>query len=163
MIMVRVIGVGSFQGDDQAGWKVVEMVRRDLPPGVEAIAIAEPSRLLDYLEGCRKVVVIDSSRSGQPLGTISRLVWPDTALKAFVGETTHGLDVAGVLALAERLARLPPNLVLFGIEGQADKPADQMSDAVRQALPELCRRVLAEVAGPTAEEASQRPEVATGR
>ena len=145
MTAVKVLGVGSAQGDDQAGWQLVEMVRPHLPPGVEAIPVAEPTRLLDYLEGCRKAVVIDASRWGQPPGTITRLVWPDPSLAESSGRSSHGLGVAAVLALAQHLERLPPILVLFGIEAQEEQPGEGLSDAVRQALPHLCRLVLAEV------------------
>ena len=116
MTAVKVLGVGSAQGDDQAGWQLVEMTCPHLPPGVEAIPVAEPTRLLDYLEGCRKAVVIDASRWGQPPGTITRLVWPDPSLAESSGRSSHGLGVAAVLALAH-LERLPPMPRAFRYRG----------------------------------------------
>lgn len=109
MTAVKVLGVGSAQGDDQAGWQLVEMVRPHLPPGVEAIPVAEPTRLLDYLEGCRKAVVIDASRWGQPPGTITRLVWPDPSLAESSGRSSHGLGVAAVLALCSTSSVFRPS------------------------------------------------------
>jgi len=141
----QVVGLGSSAGDDQAAWLLVQRLRQGSDLDTEAIALAEPTRLLDYLDGCDLLLVLDASYSGQPPGTITRLAWPDGSIQPRPGRSSHCFDVGAVLTLAERLGRLPPRAVLFGIEVQACEPASGLSPAVSRALPELYERVLCEL------------------
>ena len=138
---IRVVGMGSPHGDDQAGWRLVEM----LGTAVDATALSDPGRLLDHLEGCEKLILVDACRSGQAPGTILRLSWPDASLRTFAGGSTHSLGIGAVLALAENLGRLPPAVVLFAVEAESREPNQELSPAVSAALPELCRRVRGEI------------------
>jgi hydrogenase maturation protease len=145
MLRTRVVGLGSGQGDDQAGWRLVEMLRSQLPPGTEAVALGEPSRLLDHLDGCGKLVLVDAGRSGRLPGTITRLAWPDPALETRAGPSSHGLGVGAVLSLAAHLDRLPPAVVLFAVEARTCEAGGGLSAVVARALPDLCRLVVEEV------------------
>jgi len=141
----RIVGLGSCHGDDQAAWLLIDSLRQCSVPDTEVIALAEPTRLLDYLDGCEQLIVIDACYSGQAPGTITRLVWPDPAIQARPGRSSHGFDVAAVLAMANQLGKLPASVVLFGIEAQACEPAGGLSPAVSRALPGLWAQVLCEV------------------
>jgi hydrogenase maturation protease len=155
MSSVKVVGLGSPQGDDQAAWQVVERLRAQLTPTVEASTIVEPTRLLDVLEGCTKLVLIDACRSGQPPGSIIRLEWPQPALQTRSGFSSHGLGVGAVLKLAENLGQLPLSVVLFGIEVQDCQPGNPLSQPVCHSLGDLCQQVLEEV---TREQGESRTE-----
>jgi hypothetical protein len=61
------------------------------------------------------------------------------------GASSHGLDVVATLALAESLKMALPRITLLGVEVAACEPAADMSLAVHDALPELCRLALHEV------------------
>src|SRR5208282_6898835 len=56
---VRVVGVGSPHGDDRVGWRLVEDLAESAGPGVEAVVVAQPLGLLDYLDGCSALIVVD--------------------------------------------------------------------------------------------------------
>jgi hydrogenase maturation protease len=139
--------VGSPHGDDQVSWHVVERLRRRPFPGIEAVALSNPVRVLDYLEGCERLILVDACRRGAEPGTVLRLVWPDDRLHEHAGFSTHGFGVVRVLELADRLHRLPPSIVLIGIEAEACYPTAEISPSVRRALPKLYRQVLAEARG----------------
>jgi len=141
----RVVGLGSDHGDDQAAWLLIDRLRQCSILDTEVIALAEPTRLLDCLDGCERLIVIDASCSGQAPGTITRLVWPDPAIQGRPGRSSHGFDVPAVLAMANWLGRLPASVVLFGIEVQACEPAGALSPALSRALPGLWTEVLREV------------------
>jgi hydrogenase maturation protease len=141
---VAIIAVGSPHGDDQIAWRVVERLRQKPRRGIHATAVSEPARVLDHLEGCETLVLVDACRSGARAGTIHRLVWPDPRLRERDNASTHGFSVARVLELAAALGRLPPYVVLIGVEAQSCGPTAEMSPAVRRALPALYRQVLAE-------------------
>ncbi len=144
--LLRVVAVGSPNGDDRVGWEVVERLRQELAlAGVQTMVLRDPVSLVHHLEGCAGVILVDACRSGAEAGTIFRLTWPACELDTTGGPSTHGFGVAGALALAEALGRLPPQVVLLGVEAQACEPSGDLSAPVRGALPELCRQVLAEV------------------
>jgi hydrogenase maturation protease len=141
---VRVVAVGSPHGDDQAGWQLIERLRQEEVPGLEAACVPEPLGLLDHLEGCEALVLVDACRSGAAPGTIVRLDWPDPRLEACGSASTHGFGVARVLALAATLGRLPSRVVILGIEADACRPGAEISPAVTDALESLQRLVLRE-------------------
>jgi hydrogenase maturation protease len=141
----KILAAGSWHGDDRAGWKIVGRLRPDLPPGVEALALADPLELLEHLEGCTHLVLVDACRTGAQPGTIIRLSWPDSELNSAAGSSTHGFGVAAALALAAALGRLPAKVVLLGLEVQDCGPGLALSGPVRAALPKLCQQVLREV------------------
>jgi hydrogenase maturation protease len=149
---VRLLAAGSPHGDDRIGWEVVERLREERLPGVEPVVLAEPLRLLEHLDGCGCLVVVDACRSGAEPGTVVRLAWSEARPATHRAESTHGFGVAEVLALAEALGRLPPRVVLLGVEAQVCGPGAGLSPAVRAALPELRRQVLEEICRPAAGE-----------
>jgi hydrogenase maturation protease len=141
MARVKVVGLGSHHGDDRAAWRLVEM----LDGAASSVVLGDPSHLLDHLEGCDKLILVDACRSGQVAGTIHHWSWPDSALPSFAGPSSHGLGVLAVLTLAETLGRLPPSVVLYAVEVQSCEPNQELSPALSAALPELCRRVREEL------------------
>ncbi len=150
MARIRVVGLGSFHGDDQAAWRLVET----LHDAANAVALSDPSRLLDYLEGCDKLILIDAWDGGQLPGTILRLSLPDSGLPTddravkppgSRSLANHGLGVPAVLTLAESLGWLPPTVVLYAVQIQSCEPGQELSPAVSAALPELSRLVRQEL------------------
>jgi hydrogenase maturation protease len=137
--------VGSPHGDDQAAWEAVRQLQQQLPPGVEAAALADPLGLLEWLDACACLVVVDACHSGAAPGTVVRLAWPDCRLADHTSPSSHGFGVAAVLGLAQALGRLPQRVVLIGIEAGVCEPGAELSPAARAALPELSRRVNEEV------------------
>jgi len=67
----RVIGIGSWNGDDQAAWRLVERLKDRAKTAAEFVAMAEPSRLLDYVDDCHRLILIDSCLSGSSPGMVA--------------------------------------------------------------------------------------------
>ncbi len=137
MARVCILGVGSAQGDDRLGWLAVEEIKKQQWPGVKARAVTAPSQLLDYLDGCQTLMVVDGCRSGAAPGTLFCFPWPTTQLLPGGSPSSHGFAVAEVLGLAASLGRLPPQVLVFGMEVANCQPGMDMSLQVRQALPHL--------------------------
>jgi hydrogenase maturation protease len=139
-----VVAVGSRQGDDAAGPLVAELVRSAAVPGLDVVELSgDLTRLLDLLGGPRQVVVVDAVRGGEP-GTVHRLDAVRDPLPAPPGDTsTHGLGIAGVLALARVLGRLPDRLPFYGIAGAHWGPGDEPSPAVRTAAARVAADLVA--------------------
>jgi hydrogenase maturation protease len=141
---VCIVAVGSPHGDDQAGWHVVEQLRRLPLPDLRTAIVDDPLQVLDVLGGCTTLILVDACRGNAQPGTIFRLAWPDPRTQEQDSASTHGFGVSRVLALADTLGVLPPSVVLIGVEGDSYAPGVEMSAPVRKAIPELCRQVMAE-------------------
>jgi len=139
---IRVIGIGSDFGDDAAGLRVAErLAGQELPDGVSASCCARPfPDLLDPLADAQRVILIDALRSGRTPGSVFALSRRDLARRA--PTSSHGVGVARVLELAERLRGEPLELEIFGIE--ADPAATgEISAAVEEGIARACAIVRA--------------------
>ena len=136
--LVRMVGLGSPHGDDRAGWRLVDWLRsQDVPDGVDAVAAADVCDLVEFCQGCHTLILVDACRSGQPAGTVSRYEWPDPRIECHRRHSTHDLSVPEALQLAEQLGRLPPRVVVYGIEIEDCRPGTELSPVIERTLPEL--------------------------
>jgi len=142
---VLVLGVGrGDRGDDAAGPAVAERAM-ELVPDVTVVARVEPAGLIDAWADAGLVVVTDAVRSGQPPGTVHVLHACHGPLPVRTGAGgTHGLGLAEVIELGRALRRLPPELVVVGVEAQQSGPGEPMSPQVRACV-ELAAKAVAEV------------------
>jgi len=150
--VVVVIGVGNpLRGDDGAGLAVVGALRAHLQGGEIALCEqeGEPLGMLEQWKGARAAVIVDAVRSGAAPGTIHRVEATPASIPARPEgrSSTHALGVVEAIELARALKRLPPRVVLFGIEGESFQVGSAFSAPVAAALPTLTRRVLLEVRG----------------
>jgi hydrogenase maturation protease len=130
-----VIGLGNAaRGDDAAGLLVARAVG-----GIELEG--DPSALIDLLDGAAEAVVIDAVRSGAAAGTVQRLDVSEhplpTALRS--SSSTHLVGLADAIELARALGRLPPRVIVYGIEGERFDTGAPVSAAVAAAVDELVR------------------------
>jgi hydrogenase maturation protease len=145
---IKVIGFGSHQGDDQAGWIVAEKLRGRADLGVQVVTLCDPTRLLEECDDCDLLILIDACVSGGTPGKVQRLKWPSAAVHYDRYTSTHGVTIDDVLQLAERLGRLPRQVVMFVIEGAQFSPSGSPSAALLAGLTKLEAMVLAELALP---------------
>jgi hydrogenase maturation protease len=154
---VLVIGLGNeLRADDGAGVAVARRLRRGpLPDEVEVREEhGEPIGLLDRWEGRDAVLIVDTMRSGAPPGTIRRLDVTDGRLPRAAQETgsTHAIALGEAIELARALDRLPPAVLVLGIEGTRFDIGAPLSDPVAAAIDEVvaCARDWIAMAGPRA-------------
>lgn len=149
----RILGIGSPAGDDRAGWAAAEAVRasawyRSRAASVTVECLDRPGpALLAAMHGATQVVLIDAIRSGAAAGTVQRIDLDRIALPQIGCVSSHGFGLAEALALGQALGMLPERLTLFGVEAEDANDGEDLSAAVRAALPALVRRVQASVAG----------------
>jgi hydrogenase maturation protease len=147
-LATKVIGIGSHHGDDRAGWIIAQRLRRRTNLPAQIVTLRSPTGLLDQQNGCDRLILIDTCVSGDTPGSIKRLEWPDVAFRRPGGMSTHGLTLADALRLAERLDRLPREVVLFVIEGENYLPGEPANGAMLAGLEKLEALVLAELNRP---------------
>ena len=142
-----IVGLGSPHGDDQAGWQFVELLRHRPTLPARVVAISDVTQIVDHLEDCRRLLIIDACHSGVPVGTITWLKWPDPRIQQRHSHSTHGLGIWEALHLAARLGRLPSMVDVFGVEIGQWKPGELPSREVLQALAEMESLIVSETSG----------------
>lgn len=129
-----VIGVGNaMRGDDGVGRVVAGEVAKG---GVEVLlSDGDPGALIEAWDGADGVVVVDAMSSGRCAGEVVVFDASSTPLPAGMRlGSSHHLGVAEAVELARALERLPPRVVLVGIEGASFDPGSGLSPAVGGAV-----------------------------
>ena len=127
-----VIGIGNaLRGDDAAGVAVAERLQ-----GVACEE--EPSRLIEAWEGADAAVLIDTVVSGAPAGTLHRFDASEEPIHArALRSSTHAIGLAETIELARALGKLPPRVVVYGIEGESFDAGAPLSPDVEAAVKRL--------------------------
>lgn len=134
---VVVAGCGSPHGDDQLGWRVVQLFNQRPQLPAEAIILRDCADLIGRLKGCKRLNVVDACQSHSPIGEIKRFRWPDARIAAERSRSRHGLTIDEALRLAERLGRLPPMVDVWAVEIGPCSPGHTMSPAALAAAAEV--------------------------
>ncbi len=151
---VLVVGLGSpDRGDDAAGPLVAAAVAAQVADralvGVHVVEREDPTALIDLLDPAgpagawAAAVIIDAVRSGAAPGTVTILdVGPGAQDLRSLGARlhpgpagTHGFGLAGAIELARALDRLPPRVVVVGIEAVGFEHGAPLPAPVLAAIP----------------------------
>jgi hydrogenase maturation protease len=144
------VGVGNqLRGDDAAGLLAARSLRAIGPQGVEVRELeGEPAALIEVWEGAGLVLVADAVSSGGEPGEVHRIDAGAGPLPAaFAGASTHSLGLAEAVELARALERLPPRLVVYGIEAASFEAGAEPAAAVRAAAERVAATAIEELRG----------------
>ena len=132
----NIFALGSFHGDDRVGWEVAEALRNVLAQGGLIENLTSPWDLLHRLVSDRPAVIVDASQSGRVAGEVFCVA--PSELNCLLGCSSHSVPLCDILALAEQQRCLPAHLAVIGIEVQQTQPGEDLSPAVRAAIPVAC-------------------------
>ncbi|MDP1646419.1 MAG: hydrogenase maturation protease [Thiobacillus sp.] len=145
---MRILGIGSPSGDDQAGWLTVDaLLASDLLAGREVVIkkLDRPGAgLISLLENASWVILVDAMQSNGQVGRIRRFDqkdWPGYCH----GLSSHGFGVLDALSLAQELGSLPPRLDLYGIEIGSVNPDEKPEENIQAAARQLANLIAAEL------------------
>lgn len=139
-----VVGLGSHHGDDQVGWRIAERLAARDDADYQVKLARTPSQILAWLDeaACDQLVLCDACNGAGSPGAVHHWRWPSDALPLTACRSTHDLSLIEVLALAERLGRLPRRVSIWGVELAEALPArDSLSPAVGAAVARAAARV----------------------
>ncbi len=142
------IGLGNrYRHDDGAGLAVAARVRAAHLPGVAVTELeGEPVSLIDAWDGARLVYLADAVSSGGKPGAVYRYDAAEGLPPAPLRHRgTHAFSVADVVELSRALHRLPPQLIIFGIEGADFGAGTGLSHRVEQAVGTAVKRLVSEL------------------
>jgi hydrogenase maturation protease len=136
------VGIGSPHGDDRVGWEVARRAGERLAGKLLVRCAAKPAELLDWLEGIESLEVCDAVADAEVAGSVRCWRWPDAEIERTVFRGSHDLSLAAVLALAERLGRLPERARIWGVAIRRAEALDGLSlegaRAVSAAVEQIC-------------------------
>ncbi len=144
------LGVGSdLRGDDGVGPALTQIIRdRAAAAGIVAREHpGDPLGLLAAWHGRAGVVIVDAMDcAGAEPGAVRRLdARRDPLPRQINGRaSTHATSIAEAAELARALHRLPPRLLVYGVQGAGFEIGAGLSSPVRAALPQLAEVVMSE-------------------
>ncbi len=150
---VLVLALGNpLRGDDGVGAAVIEaLAGTDLPRGATLLDGGTPGlETALLLQGYARVIIVDAAEMGLEPGEWRRFTPAEADLKPHdlvLRGTLHSAGLAEALALAEALGILPGEIVIFGMQPGRIGWEPGLSEAVRAALPGLCRAIREEISG----------------
>lgn len=132
-----VIGVGNaYRGDDGAGIAVARKLAAQRLPGVRVMEMnGEGTSLVDAWKDVPSVLLVDAVSSGAVPGTIHRFeVQAGPLPTELKHHSSHFFGVAEAVEVARALGRIPPRLVIYGIEGKNFSLGRDLSPEVEGAV-----------------------------
>jgi len=141
---VRLLCLGNdILADDAFGIRVAEKLRERLPETIDVVSSMESGlRLMDYILGVPRVVVIDTVQTGSaPPGTIFTLREGDFDVAH--GSSAHYIGLFETLALGRKLdLPVASDLAIIAVEAaDCQTLGGEMDPAVERAIPEVVGRV----------------------
>jgi len=146
---VTLIGLGNILlRDEGVGVQAVRALseRYEAPPGLEIVDGGTSALdLLPYIEGRDRVLFVDAVNFGKAPGYIG--VLQNAEIPAFFGakSSLHHLGLADVLAAAQLLDSLPPEICLLGIQPHTLETGLELSETLQERLDALLGQILAKL------------------
>lgn len=148
---VRIVGIGSGLGADQAGWLAVRALEengfvKQFPDGLVASACClDPSALPSLMLGAELLIVVDGLAADTEPGSVRRIDVHELADSPWLA-SSHGVSLTEALALVQALGDYP-RLAIFGlsVDRLDAHPLYEPRAEVEAAVPTLCRALAQEI------------------
>ena len=141
---VLVIGVGNeLRGDDGAGLFIARSIAALELPGVTVMEHSgEGAGLVELIRSAEHVVIVDAVQAGGEPGWIHRIdAHTESVPTNFFNYSTHAFSVAEAVEMCRALDRLPPRLVIYGVEGAQFDAGAGLSPEVESAIAEVVEMI----------------------
>jgi len=155
---ILVLGIGNTMlRDEGIGVRVAEkMMKMSLPPEVEVMdGGIKGLDLLYFIEGRKKVIVVDAVKADAPPGTLFRFTDNDLAAKRGTLRSAHGIDFSDVIALARFTGTKPAEVIFLGIEPADLSVSLELSPKIEEMIPVLINLVMKEIDAYLSQQASK--------
>jgi hydrogenase maturation protease len=131
---IRILALGSPHGDDRVAWCVAERLHGER---LTAQKIACPWDLIDHLHSVKKVLILDTCRSGAPVGTLIRRNEHNLEESRAGYGSTHAGSISDSLRLARVLGRRFGEAIVLAVEIDEPCSAGELSPAARGCVRKL--------------------------
>jgi hydrogenase maturation protease len=149
MAATLILGLGNtIMSDDGIGPKVIEKLRSEggLPDDVDLVDGGTLGLdLLPFLEGVRKLIIVDAVEIGKPAGTVVYLVGDEVPVALETKLSPHQMGMKDLLAVARLMGQLPEEIILIGVQPLSLQMDTELTPCVAACLDELSDRVRREL------------------
>ena len=139
-----IVGIGNLLCRDEGiGVHVVhEMEGMELPAHIELLDMGTSTMdLISYLEGVKKLIVIDAMKAGGIPGTIYKCK-PEDLLPEEEGPISlHEIGLLETLTMAKKM-HMEINTVVIGVEPKVLDWGMELSDEVKSKIPAIIEAIL---------------------
>ena len=142
-----IVGVGNrLLQDDGVGPRVIDVLEQSLDAPSETVRLYDAGTTgflaLEALSGCDRAIVVDAIRTGGEPGTIREYRFKDGGFDAEVPQVTmHDVSFTEALTFARDVYELPDDVRIIGVEPGSLNTGLELTDPVREAIPEILDRV----------------------
>lgn len=149
--MIRIVGIGSPFGDDRAGWRVAELLKKApelqiyLNQGLDIQTSDRPGlALIMTMDGINSLYLIDAlkAQDNEP-GQICRIDHKNLIKENFY--STHGFGVSAALELAQVLGKVPAETIIYGIKISIIDYQASLSPLIAKSCGELAQQIIQEL------------------
>jgi hydrogenase maturation protease len=140
-----IVGIGNLLCRDEGiGVHVIqEMESLELPDHIELLDIGTSTMdLISYLEGVKKLIVIDAMKAGGPPGTIYKCR-PEDLLPEERPISLHEIGLLETLTMAKKMG-MEIDTVIIGVEPKVMDWGMELSDEVKNKIPAIIEAILKE-------------------
>jgi hydrogenase maturation protease len=141
-----VVGIGNLiYKDEGIGVHVIEeMKKMELPSHIELLDIGTSTMdLISYLEGVKKLIIIDAMKAEGKPGTIYKCKPADLLPKGEASVSLHDIGVIETLTMARKMG-MEIETVVIGVEPEIMGWGMELTDEVRNSIPTIIEAVLKE-------------------
>lgn len=146
---ILVLGLGNILlGDEGVGVRVVERLHEkyELPDEVQALdGGVRGLALLPYLEGVRRLLIVDAVAAGKEPGSLIRMEGDDVPAFLSPKVSPHQEGLADLLIAARLTDLYPEEVVLWGVEPAVTETGLELSPPVAARVDDLVERVVEEL------------------
>ncbi|CCQ89955.1 putative Hydrogenase maturation protease HycI [Nitrospina gracilis 3/211] len=146
---ILVLGIGNlWRGDDAAGRHAARRLAERISSHNVAVreVEGEGAAVMEALEGFDAAILVDAVESGASPGTVHCWDVSTESMNAkFLRCSTHNFSVHDAVEMARALGKLPPRVIVFGIEGKTFSPGQGMAVEVETSMDSLVSRVLEQI------------------
>ena len=145
---ILVVAVGNpFKGDDGVGPFVTRKLKsKNLPKTLITSHDGDGTSLMDLWTDAHMVILLDAVSSGGQPGRIFRFNARRQCIpRSFFTYSTHNFGLAETVELARTLNRLPPCLIIYGIEGKSFEEGTSLSPEVQRVTKDVMKKVINDI------------------
>jgi len=145
---ILILGIGNILlKDEGVGVHVVErLMKMSLPDNVEVLDGGTAGLdLVDFIEGRKKMIVIDAVNAGEKPGTLYRLTEENLDIKPKAISSFHEIDFLDALHMSELVNSKPEEIVVIGIEPNDMSEGIGLSPEIEEQIPRIIEVVMKEL------------------
>ena len=147
---ILVLGIGNLvMTDDGVGVRVIQNLQ-DRYRFPECVTIMDGGTLgldlLHYLDGVKRLLVVDAVETGGPPGTLVRLTGEEINIAFRTKLSPHQMGLQDLLLVAELQGFAPAEMVLLGVQPGEIEMGIDLTPAVAAKVESLVQGVLKELA-----------------